>query len=123
MGKALVTPIPTKEELEALRDAGKTREQIAEIYGVSLSQVKRWISSRKVRKKIIRKDNESKPLVVTRHPSIIDDDGLPLMERAQRILGDRLTEKRGIGYRLDGRVCSIERVLEAAGLQMRDHHT
>ena len=117
-----MTPIPTKEELEALRDDGKTREQIAEIYGVSLSQVKRWISSRKVRKKIIRKDIESKPTVSSRHPSVIDDDGLPLMERAQRILGDRLTEQKGVGYKLDGRVSSIERILEAAGLEFRASH-
>lgn len=113
---------PTKEELEALRAEGKTREEIAAIYNVALSQVKRWISSLKVAKKIVRREPSQVPQAV-RPAVVMEDDGLTVMEKAKRILGDRLTEKRGVGYLLDGRVVNTDVLLQAAGVKYKNHDT
>lgn len=43
-------------------------------------------------------------------------DGLPLMERCQMVLGRRMTERRGVGYLLDGVHVSCERIIKEAGL-------
>jgi hypothetical protein len=47
-------------------------------------------------------------------------DGLPLMERCQLILGRRMTERRGVGYLLDGVPVSCERLLQEAKLFLLD---
>ena len=109
---------PTKEELEKLRAEGKTREQLAKHYGVPLSQIKRWISALKVSKKLVRREasqNSPKPVRSRLH----DDEGLTIMERAKRILGHRLTEKRGVGYVLDGKVANTDAILKAAGVSYK----
>jgi hypothetical protein len=43
-------------------------------------------------------------------------EGLPLMERAQLVLGKRMTERRGVGYMLDNVPVSCERLLREAKL-------
>lgn len=107
---------PTKEEIETLRDQGKTRKEIAEHFGVNISQVKRWISGLQVTKKIVRKPNENKPPRPSRGSVLPEDEGLTVMEKAKRILGPRLTEKRGVGYLVDGRVVNTDELLRIAGV-------
>ena len=102
---------PSKSELEQLREAGLTRKNIASQYGVSLSQVKRWISDLKVNKKII-----SKPVILKQRVKsnrLPDDAGMTVIERAKKILGPRLEMKRA-GYFLDGRICGVDRILREA---------
>jgi hypothetical protein len=114
-------PPPTKEELEQHRADGKTREQLATIYGVPLSQIKRWISSLKVSKKLVRR--EAYPSVPKQVRSRIhDDEGLTIMERAKRILGARLREQRGVGYVLDGKVANTDAILKAAHVSYKRRH-
>ena len=106
---------PTKEELEEVREK-HTREQIADMYGVSVSQVKRWISNLGVKKKINR-GGETREKVKPRRVEPSYDSGLPLMEKAKLRLGDRMVEKKD-GYWLDGRPVSSNRIAEAAGLSI-----
>lgn len=113
---------PTREKIIDLREKqGMTREQIAEHYDVSLATVRRWIRdfniprpSKQVRYK--------QPTHLSREGAIIadPDDGETIMEKAQRILGDRLTEKRGYGYMLDERLTSTRAIVHAAGLKLKD---
>jgi transcriptional regulator with XRE-family HTH domain len=111
-----VTP-PSKEELEALRESGLTRQEIADRFKVSVSQVKRWISSLQVKKKIVRKPADAKPPKPSRGSYLPEDEGLTVMEKAKRNLGPRLTEKKGVGYLVDGRVTNTDEVLRLAGVQ------
>ncbi len=48
------------------------------------------------------------------------DDRPPLMERCKEVLGDRMQEKRGKGFFLDGRPCNTDAIVEAAGLKFKD---
>lgn len=98
-----------------------TREQIKDYYGVSLTTVRRWIKELKVpRPSKQARNTQSRHL--TRFGEIVaePDDGLTVMERATAILGSRLTEKRGMGYFLDGRPVSSAKVVAAAGLKFAD---
>jgi len=52
-------------------------------------------------------------------PFVPFDDQPPLMEQAQAILGDRMLETR-MGYKLDGKVCNLRAILNAAGLKFKD---
>lgn len=105
---------PTTEELMGLRNSGLTRQQIADKFGVSLSQVKRWIADMNVEprrnKRSKRGQGENRP----RYASL--DEGVPLMEKAKQILGPRLQEDHR-GYLLDGRPVSSWKVVEAAKLR------
>lgn len=47
------------------------------------------------------------------------DDPTPLMEQAQLVLGPRMTETR-MGYKLDGKLCNVRDILNAAGLKYAD---
>ena len=47
------------------------------------------------------------------------DDAPPLMEQAQSILGTRMKETR-MGFTLDGKLCNVRDILNAAGLKYRD---
>lgn len=107
---------PTKEELEELREQGLTRKEIADHYSVNISQVKRWISGLQVTKKIVRKPSEHKPPKPSRGAILPEDEGLTVLEKAKRILGPRLTEKKGIGYLVDGRIVNTDEVLRIAGV-------
>lgn len=113
---------PTRDELIRLREEqGMTREKIAEHFEVSLTTVRRWIKEMDIprpTKQIISKRDSH----LSRYGEIIADpgDGLTLMERVKAVLGDRLTEKRGIGYFLDGRHVSTQAIVHAAGLKFKD---
>ena len=113
---------PTREELIHLRETkGMTREQIADHYEVSLTTVRRWIKELKVpRPTKAARHQRSKHL--SRSGEIIaePDDGLTVMEKARSILGERASERRGLGYFLDGRPVSSRRIIEAAGLKFLD---
>lgn len=113
---------PTRDDLIRLREKeGMTREQIAEHYDVSLTTVRRWIKELKV-----PRPSKQARVQQTRHLSregaiIADpDDGMTVMERARSILGARCTERRGVGYILDGRPVSSRAVVHAAGLKFLD---
>lgn len=113
---------PTRDELIDLREKqGMTRERIAEHYDVSLATVRRWIRDLKVPRPS-KQVQYKQPTHLSREGAIIDDpdDGETVMEHAQRILGGRLTERRGYGYMLDGRPASSQAVVHAAGLKMKD---
>lgn len=60
-----------------------------------------------------------RPYVMPEEIHLNPDEGLSLMEKAQRILGQRMTEKRGFGYYLDGRPASAERIAQEAGFSLR----
>lgn len=113
---------PTRDDIIDLREKrGFTREQIAEHYEVSLTTVRRWIKELKIPRPS-KQVRYKQPSHLSRIGEIIadPDDGLTVMERAHAILGERLTEKRHIGYILDGRPASARSVIEAAGLKFKD---
>lgn len=113
---------PTREELISLREKkGMTRAQIATHFEVSLTTVRRWIKELKVPRPSKAARNQRNKNI-SRIGEIIaePDDGMTVMEKAVAILGDRLTERRGLGYYLDGRPVSSMRVIEAAGLKFLD---
>lgn len=110
-------PAPDRDELINLRTRGFNREQIADHFGVSLSRVKRWIKELEVPeppdrmvKKVKIKHSEGELLDV--------DNGLSLIEKAQQILGSRMTEERHRGYLLDGRLVRVDILIRAAGLSL-----
>lgn len=107
--------MPSKQELDDLRSDGYTREEIAELFDVSLSQVKRWIAALGCEKIQARKSGV-KRLKVSSGTALPEDYGMTLIERAQRILGVRLVYKKGTGYFVDGRLSTTNDVLIAAGL-------
>jgi len=112
----------TREELINLREKqGMTREQIAEHFKVSLTTVRRWIKEMKVPRPT-KQARQQRNKNISRLGEIIaePDDGYTIMDKARAILGDRLTEKRGYGYHLDGRPVSSRRVVESAGLKFLD---
>ena len=111
--------VPSKEELQRLReDERKTREEIAEMYGVSLSTVKRWIRTLGVRKKkkksLIKKIGRRGEIVIP-----VKEDKT-VIEQAKDILGTRMGYSRIKGYTLDGFPASIDKLVRAAGLKYRD---
>lgn len=111
---------PTRAELIELReDEGMTREQIADFYEVSLTTVRRWIKEFQIPRPS-KQNDEPKPPRRKRAGTLEPDDGYTVMERAEEILGDRLTERPSIGYFLDGRPASSRIVVEAAGLKFKD---
>lgn len=113
---------PSRKDLIDLRETlGMTREQIAEHYEVSLTTVRRWIKEMKVPRptKMARQQRNKN---ISRIGEIIaePDDGLTVMDKAKASLGDRLTERRNMGYFLDGRPVSTRAVIEGAGLKFLD---
>lgn len=111
---------PPKEDLEKLRGAGKSRDEIAELYGVSLSRVKRWIkelgidTDRAPRASHVKARNKAEK----RH-ALGEDDGLTLLERARLVLGQRVSEDYR-GYLLDNRPVRVDVLVKAAGLTLPD---
>lgn len=110
---------PSKEQLEELRTEGYTREELADMFDVSLSQVKRWITELKVTKKIVRKGGARHRTKVSNGQPLPEDYGMNVLERAQRTLGDRMTYRKGCGYYLDGRLVSVDQILSAAGVSYK----
>lgn len=106
--------MPSREELEELRDEGMTREQIADHYGVPLSRVKRWLKKQGFGRAERRIPSEPTNLPAAELPF---DTGMTIMEKAKLILGNRLKEDRHLGYLLDGRVTSTDKIIEAARLK------
>jgi transposase len=98
---------PTKEVLEKHREI-RTREWIARCFGVSISTVRRWVQSYNLQR---RRRDMPKPLAMRTD----FDSGITIVEKAKRILGVRLCERRE-GYFLDGRPCNINDVLKAANI-------
>lgn len=109
-------PTPSKDEIESLRSQGLTRQEIADHFGVNISQVKRWISGLQVTKKIVRKPSEHKPTRPSKGVTLPEDDGLTVLEKAKRILGPRFVEKKGVGYLVDGRIVNTDEILSLAGV-------
>lgn len=107
---------PTKTELERLRDAGKTREQIAEKYGVSLSRVKRWIRKYGLQRQGKPPPTDTYKIRSVDDRSVPDDWGLTVVERAIRALGTRV-EVTAVGYKLDGRLVNTPTLLKEAGIE------
>lgn len=109
---------PPREDLIALREAGKSRDEIAAYYKVSLSRVKRWISFHEIppcnepHKAHLGARNKAE-----RRRALGQDDGLTIVEKARIILGKRMTEDFR-GYLLDGRPVRIDTLAKAAGLDI-----
>jgi len=111
---------PPKEELEALRDGGKNRDEIAAYYKVSLSRVKRWIQHHDIKATSEPRQAHVRARSRTEQRRAIgEDDGLTLIEKARVILGKRLSEDYR-GYLLDGRPVRIDTLARAAGLVIPD---
>lgn len=109
---------PPVEELNKLREAGLTRIQIAVKYDVPLSTVKKWLRNIDIIPRANKSEN-SKPKVRIREKNKISNlNHESLMEKAKNILGDRMTEKKHLGYLLDGRPVSSWQIARAAGLHI-----
>lgn len=88
-------------------------------YDVPLSRVKRWLRELDVAPRA-NKVIHSKPKIRIREKQrygSFDDDSL--MEKAKAVLGDRMGEKRHIGYTLDGRPVSSWQIAQAAKIPVR----
>lgn len=112
---------PPKDELVRLRSHGKSRDEIAKHYGVSLSRVKRWISELGVETSNEPKKTHHSARTKAAKRRAIDggDDGLTLLEQTRIILGDRVSEDFR-GYLLDGRPIRVDALVRAAGLKLKD---
>lgn len=111
-----ISEFPTKEELEECRELGYTRQEIADCYGVTLAQVKRWISELNVPKKVTPKS----PIgggKISRSLSLPPDYGLTIIEKAQEVLGPRMVYDRHRGYFVDGQPMSTDRIVKLAGVK------
>jgi len=107
---------PPKDELEALRNAGKSRDEIARYYGVSLSRVKRWIKLHDIKTSPEpHKVHLSARNKAEKRRAEGVEDGLTVIEKARVILGKRLSEDYR-GYLLDGRPVRIDTLARAAGI-------
>jgi hypothetical protein len=119
--KAEVT-VPPRDDLIKLREAGKSRDEIAAYYNVSLSRVKRWIAFHNLppcnapRKAHTKARNKAE-----RRHALGLEDGLTIIEKARIILGKRLTEDYR-GYLIDGRPVRIDALAKAAGLDVPDSY-
>lgn len=111
------------ERIKALKAEGKTRPQIAEAMGLSVSTVKRLISKFKLGKPAPPK--KEKPIPDPDMEEVIEPEEeqsepppeweFTIMERAAAILGDRLKEDYR-GYLLDRQPVNSDTVIRAAGL-------
>lgn len=99
---------PPREDLVDCKEENMTLEEIAAIYTVSVSTVKRWIReyglTAKKKAKLVMTEKYARP-----NETVLD--------KAKSVLGSRLTEHRIRGYILDGRPMKTDDVIRAAGLQ------
>jgi hypothetical protein len=98
------------------RTDGLSREAIAEALEISFSDVKRIIKKFSIKK---TPKGGFPPIESSLAISLPPNDGVPLMEQAQEILGLRLTSDWR-GYKLDGRPSNTDAIVEAAGLKFYD---
>lgn len=113
-----VSDIPTKEDLEEFRELGYTRQGIADFYGVTLAQVKRWISDFQVPKKVTQKPKTGgEDSKINRSLSLPPDFGLTVIEKAQEILGSRMVYDKHRGYFVDGQPMSCDKIVKMAGVK------
>jgi predicted transcriptional regulator len=105
-----------RARLDVLREEGKSRQEIADALGVTIYQVKRWISAFGVKPKKVQKT--SKPPTKQREKPryVALDEGMTVMNMAKVVLGPRMGEDHR-GYTLDGRPCSSWQLLKAAGVK------
>lgn len=109
---------PPREDLIALREAGKSRDEISAYYNVSLSRVKRWITFHDLPpSNEPRKVHQKSRGRLERRRAMGQDDGLTVIEKARIILGKRMGEDHR-GYLLDGRPVRIDVLAKAAGLDI-----
>lgn len=101
----------TREELSSLREAGLTRQQIADKLGTSLSTVKRLLTRHGLVIKRVSRAPCGLKVMEDRSP----EAGLIPLERARLRLGDRVQENSR-GYTLDGRPATVWDLLREAGL-------
>lgn len=110
--------IPTQKDLKEFRELGYTRQEIADHFGVTLAQVKRWISELNVPKKVTQRSaSEGEESRITRSLSLPADYGMTLMEKAQEVLGPRLVYKKHVGYFVDGQPRSCDAIVKMAGVK------
>ena len=110
--------IPTQKDLKEFRELGYTRQEIADHFGVTLAQVKRWISELNVPKKVTKRSaSEGGESRITRSLSLPADYGMTLMEKAQEVLGPRLTYRKHVGYFVDGQPRSCDAIVKMAGVK------
>jgi hypothetical protein len=112
---------PTSEALSISRDEllemrrSMSRNEIAAALGVNLSRVKRLISTLKLPPAPKAPGAKAQPP----KPVAVDDSDEPIMVRAKRRLGGRLSECKMTGrYLLDGHPVRVEAVLRAANLHL-----
>lgn len=99
---------PPREDLEDCKREGMRLEDIAVIYEVSVSTVKRWIRAEK-----LNTPRKVKKIVM---PQINLKKMGSLLDQAKEILGARVKEHRQRGYMLDGRAVKADDLIKAAGL-------
>jgi hypothetical protein len=110
--------IPDKEQIDKLRREGKTRPEIAEELGISVSRLKRLITDLGVVPRLCKSEERAAaPRQRIREKNVFSnpEEGKGLMDKAKDALGSRMGEKYG-SYTLDGRPCSSWDILKAAGL-------
>jgi len=99
-------------EIRSLRDSYYTIDEISDITCLSKTKVNQLIKKYNIGRPADATNRTSKRKIRPITPEISEDDGLPLMEVIQKVLGDRMTEKKGQGYYLDGKPCSSSRIIE-----------
>lgn len=108
---------PTRKEMIVLREQGMTREDIAEHFDVGITTVRRWIKLLEIPRptKQARNKRESN---ISRIGEIIVPmrSEMTVLEEAIEILGDRFEDRRHVGYFLDGRPTSADKIVQAAGV-------
>jgi len=109
---------PTKETLDAMRLQGKSRAEMCEATGVSISLMKRLIKALGVSPRPTKNSAQKKPSGREKPRYLAVDEGISLMDRCKQILGPRMGEDHR-GYLLDGRPASSTQVIKASGLQAR----
>ncbi len=111
---------PSRDDLQALRERGLTRKQIAEQFGVTLATVRRWIRTLDVPQPAgPRRPRAPKERLNFDGGIIVPlGDGLTLIERAHDVLGARFVERRGFGYYLDGTPANVDRITAAVAAAM-----
>ena len=103
--------MPPRDDLEDCKDENMTLQDIADIYNVSVSTVKRWMRHYKLA-------NGARPRKkkVDMLPAPDLSDLICALDRAKEKLKTRLTEHPRRGYLLDGRPVKAEDLIKAAGI-------